>query len=212
MADYESFAKLASGIQSIFTVLGMIVGGIWVLFTFWNLGATQRSRAEIAEIEQRSLEQPVLSIDIIWGTFSEYADRKRAVSLRGIFKNDGKRAVVFEDVAVDIFRLSESGSPISTELIHLKAQTFDDGQGKLTDMPFRILRTGQGRSVAFLVPPLVPGCYFVQLRTVYTGAVIRDGELYRSNDKQINAIEQKIVSVPADAGIQDKQSISGKGH
>jgi hypothetical protein len=49
--DPEQFAKWASAAQSVVTAAGIIAGGLWVLFTFWNLRLVHRSRAEIAEIE-----------------------------------------------------------------------------------------------------------------------------------------------------------------
>jgi hypothetical protein len=58
--DPDQFAKWASAAQSIVTSIGIIAGGLWVLFPFWNLRLMHRSRAEIAEIEQRAVEQPVL--------------------------------------------------------------------------------------------------------------------------------------------------------
>lgn len=35
--DPEQFAKWASAAQSVVTAAGIIAGGLWVLFTFWNL-------------------------------------------------------------------------------------------------------------------------------------------------------------------------------
>jgi hypothetical protein len=36
------FKDLAAGIQSIVTSIGIIVGGSWALFTFWNLGTAHK--------------------------------------------------------------------------------------------------------------------------------------------------------------------------
>ena len=60
----ESFAKISAGIQSIVTALGIVVGGGWVLYTFGELGAVQKSRAEIAALEHQAIQEPVLLVDI----------------------------------------------------------------------------------------------------------------------------------------------------
>jgi hypothetical protein len=49
--DTDQFNKIAGGLQSIITALGIAVGGIWVLFTFQYLGTAEKSRAELAELD-----------------------------------------------------------------------------------------------------------------------------------------------------------------
>ena len=61
MADFKD---TAAGIQSIITSIAIIVGGGWALFTFWDLGTRYKAQLDIAESEQRLIEQPVLNIDI----------------------------------------------------------------------------------------------------------------------------------------------------
>jgi len=69
--DADRFSKFAAGLQSIITALGVIVGGVWVLFTFGYLGMAAKSRAELAEFDLRQRKaqeelaerQPILAID-----------------------------------------------------------------------------------------------------------------------------------------------------
>jgi hypothetical protein len=203
----DRFSKLASGIQSIVTATGIIVGGAWVLFTFWDLGVAERSRAEIAEIDQRSVEQPVLSVDIKWATFGETVDKKHLVSFTAIFKNVGKRAVEFGDTEAKIIPLSESGIPNMDASLNVKPLIFDYNKQKLVDAANRALRSGQARTVAFFLPSFMPGMYFIQLRSTYGGLILKNGNLERSSDQLIEAIEQSIVNVPAGiSGLSGKSS------
>ena len=71
--DADRFNKFAGGLQSIVTALGIIIAGVWVLFTFRHLGTAEKSRAELAALEIRQREtqetlterQPILAIDLI---------------------------------------------------------------------------------------------------------------------------------------------------
>jgi hypothetical protein len=63
---------------------------------------------------------------------------------------------------------------------------------------YRVLRSGQARTIAFLVPPLSDGVYFVEIRGTYTGLLVnKEGKFKDSADPPIDAVEQTIVSVPA---------------
>jgi hypothetical protein len=84
--DPDQFAQSASAAQSIVTSIGIIAGGLWVLFTFWNLRLMHRSRAEIAEIEQRAVEQPVLSLAIQSETTEAVIGEKRFISLGALLR------------------------------------------------------------------------------------------------------------------------------
>jgi hypothetical protein len=132
--DPDQFTKFASGTQNIVTSLGIIIGGLWVMFTFWHLRAAQKSRAEIAEIEQRSVEQPVLAIDIKWEPLGEAGNGKCFISLRAIVRNDGKRALYFSYTGLQISKLSEkSGEPEpDVPILRLKPQILDN-EDKLSE-------------------------------------------------------------------------------
>src|ERR671939_400794 len=62
--DDNKFNHIASGIQSIVVAAGLVVGGIWTLYTFNALGVVSRALAERTEIERRSREEPVLALEI----------------------------------------------------------------------------------------------------------------------------------------------------
>jgi hypothetical protein len=202
--DADQFHKIAEGFQSIVTILGVIVGGAWVLFTFRHLGATEKARAELAELNLKQHEteetlaerQPILAIDLRWETVGVAADDKRFVSLPAKLRNDGKRPLQFQDTEVLISRLSpETGEPAAgVKPLRLNAKMLED-DGTLSEPERRILRSGQTRTVAFLIPSLTPGNYLVQLQAEYEGLALKKGKFRKSTDDPIFAFEQSVVTV-----------------
>jgi hypothetical protein len=198
--DPDQFAQWASAAQSIVTSIGIIAGGLWVLFTFWNLRLMHRSRAEIAEIEQRAVEQPVLSLAIQSDTTQAVSGEKRFISVCALLRNDGRRALEFWAAVLYVCRLSEESGQLDAgaPIFGTQAQILND-KGKLELMSSRILRQGQARTVAFLVPPVVPGRYLLQLHASYRGLILKNGEFEDSPDLPIQGVEQVVVNVPAAA-------------
>jgi len=198
--DPDQFAQWASAAQSIVTSIGIVAGGLWVLFTFWNLRLMHRSRAEIAEIEQRAVEQPVLSLAIQSDTTEAVIGEKRFISVCASLRNDGRRALEFWAAVLYVCRLSEESGQLDTgaPIFGAQAQILND-KGKLELMSSRILRQGQARTVAFLVPPVVPGRYLLQLHASYRGLILKNGDFEDSPDLPIQGVEQVVINVPAAA-------------
>src|SRR4051812_19562549 len=95
-------------------------------------------------------------------------NEKQIYSMRVLLRNEGKRALQFDDADLQMtnsFNELEEDDPNRVH-ISLNAKAMDI-KGLMLPMPPRILRSGQGRSIAFLIPPLAPGNYFVQFRTLY---------------------------------------------
>jgi hypothetical protein len=199
--DLEGFDKLTSGIQHTVTTAGIMIGGIWVLYTFWGQHVLQKAtldvaktQQEIRKIEQDSLQQPVLRITVGPGVTN---GEGYPVSVAAIFRNEGKLALNFQNVRLSLVQLlddkglkAERGHPIR---IHAKVLGNSDS---LSDMPSRILRTGQERNVAFILPKLAAGTYFVELLTEYNGMQIVDGKFEPSSDETIDAVEQTVLRIP----------------
>jgi len=198
--DPDQFAQWASAAQSIVTSIGIIAGGLWVFFTFWNLRLMHRSRAEIAEIEQRAVEQPVLSLAIQSDTTEAVSGEKRFISVCALLRNDGRRALEFWAAVLYVCRLSEESGQLDAgaPIFGAQAQILND-KGKLELMSSRILRQGQARTVAFLVPPVVPGRYLLQLHASYRGLILKNGDFEDSPDLPIQGVEQVVINVPAAA-------------
>jgi hypothetical protein len=185
MADFKD---IAAGIQSIATSVGILVAGGWALFTFWGLGTAQKAHLDIAESEQRLLEQPILSMEIKWDVFGRSDGPNKQVGARVIFKNDGKRGVDVTQISLRI------KSATGTKVITIKPNSIEEN-GELNEITERLLRPGQSRSMAFITEPLPPGLYLVQARAVYSGFKIEGGAFYKSDDEPIDAVEQIVATV-----------------
>jgi hypothetical protein len=204
--DPERFSKLASGVQSIITALGIVVGGLWVLYTFRELGTAEQSRAALAELdlkqrialEELAERQPSLQVNLKWETSGAVTGGKRFLSLQAKIRNDGKHALEFGDTSLQISRLLEQSGEPDPEVapLRLRPQTLGS-DGKISDMPARVLRAAQERTIVFMAPTLVPGSYLVQLQTVYNGLLLIDGQFQPTSEQPIQAVEQTIVNVPA---------------
>jgi hypothetical protein len=194
MFDPEAFNKVASGIQSIVTATGIVAAGVWALYTFRGQHVLQRANLEIQKIEQDSLEQPILRSTI---SPTGLADNGYPSAIAVTLKNDGKRALQFENTTISLVPIPKNGAPQTDkpQLIRLPAQLIDEG--KFSNAPERILRSGQERNLAFVLPKLDAGTYFVELRTIYRGMEIVDGKFIRSKDDEIDSIDQAVLSIPS---------------
>lgn len=207
----QDFDAIASGIQHLATAAGIVVGGIWVLYTFWGQRVIQkasldvaRTKVEIGRIEQDAAQQPVLSMVIRPGIT---IDEGYPISITAVFRNDGKLAMSFEDSKLSLMRVfDEKGSHAgNVQPIKIKALMLESG-GALSNMPLRILRAGQERNLAFVLPKLSAGAYFIELRTKYAGMQIIDGHFKPSSDDTIEAIEQTVLMVPTKASLEVSKS------
>jgi hypothetical protein len=196
--NLDQASKIAAVAQSFVTAAGVIVAGGWVLFTFSDLGVSRKSRAEINQIEQKleyeawTLKQAMVSVDFKWDVFDMTGDGKRLISLRAVARNDGKRAFEIDDNTLRIAPLDATDSR-PTSFIDIKSQLLGD-DGNLTHMPVRIFPSGQARTLAFLVPPLTPGNYLIQLQIIYRDMRFEHDDVVPSPE-QFQVLEQTVVNV-----------------
>jgi hypothetical protein len=194
-ADAESFSKWTSGIQACVASIGIIVAGTWVVFTFWSLRATSKARAEIADLEQRAVEQPILSIELKPMVLEEVKGQ-RFISVAATLRNDGKRAVQFESAMLLTTKLgTKAGEMTSDGPVTRTEARFLSEDGTLAASPARLLRAGQARTIAFYVSVAPGATYLVQLHTIYSGLSLDKGDFVPSSDVPIEAFEQAIIDV-----------------
>lgn len=194
--DHDKFSKVAAGIQSIVTTTGLIIAGVWVVYTFWALGATNKARAEIAALEQAAFEQPILQITVTSAApIAEQAPHKPRLDLAIRFENTGKRAVEFEPPKLRARQIEPGAEEPAAETINVTATVgvLADG-GEVQAMPSRVLRAGQVRTMIISAQVARPGSYFVQIETNYHGLKLVDGAFRISNDQMIQALEQALIS------------------
>jgi hypothetical protein len=207
MIDPKRFDSFASGFQHVITALGIVVGGIWVLYTFWGQHVIQKASLDVAKteleirkIEQDSLQQPVLHMTIRPGIIR---DDGYPISMTALIRNDGKLALSYEDCHILLRQLlDEKGSQAdNVQPLRITAAILENN-GTFSDMPLRVLRAGQERNLAFVLPKLAAGTYFVELRTEYNGMQIINGQFEPSSDTTIDAVEQTVLKVPEKMGSE----------
>jgi len=64
--DYTAFEALMGGIESLVTSLALVVGGLWVLFSFRALKeiAYRRAQIEQSEAERRKTEAEIRHLEL----------------------------------------------------------------------------------------------------------------------------------------------------
>ena len=202
MVSPDDVDKYSSALQHVVTALGIIVAGIWVLYTFWGQHVIQKANLDVSlaetnikKLDQDAFQQPILSISLNTGPTTESGD---VIAINSLFRNDGKLALKFQDTELILKQIyNEVGSPVdSKKALRVQGETLDEN-GALVAFPSRILRAGQERNTVFLIPKLIKGTYFVELRAKYWGINIVDGRFEDSSGDGINAIEQTSIVIPA---------------
>jgi hypothetical protein len=117
-------------------------------------------------------------------------------------------ALDFKDTFLLISRLLDASGEIDPDIplsrLGSKALCMNtDVQGtkecadsKLSPMPDRVLRGGQGRNISFFIPELVPGYYLAQFHTTYFGLLVTNGIFRVAPGQEINAVDQAVIKIP----------------
>lgn len=202
----EEFSKIAGGLQSIVTILAILIGGGWALYTFVKLNAVKKARAELAELEQRMVEFPSLSIALTWQSWPERGPGKHCLAVSAALRNDGKRTLKLGEVQAFALQRREAGATGKAPPVRATKAEYLDQAGQLQTAAARYLRSGQARTVALVFPDLPAGDYLLQVNAGYAGALLRNGKLVSSKDLTIEAVEQAIVHIapPARARPRSK--------
>lgn len=191
----DAFAKIAGGLQSIVTIFAILVGGGWALYTFVKLNAVKKARAELAELEQRMVEFPSLSIALAWQGWPERGAGKHTVAVSAALRNDGKRTLKLGDVRAFLLQRRETGAAGKPPPVRATIAEYLDQEAGLQTASVRYLRSGQARTVALVFPDVPAGDYLLQVNAGYAGALLRNGRLVASKDLTIEAVEQAIVHI-----------------
>lgn len=88
----DTWEKRTAILQNILVSVGLLASGAWVLFTFVELRAIQRSRAELAEIENRALPAVDAKLDVELLPGSD----RTGVVLRATVENRTQRPVTLD--------------------------------------------------------------------------------------------------------------------
>jgi hypothetical protein len=91
VSSIKDFADLMQAVRDIATILAVIAGGIWSLFTFNALRIRQKARAEVQELERKLKQQAVVDINIDANQLRLPGDRSLYVEIVVSIKNVGNR-------------------------------------------------------------------------------------------------------------------------
>ena len=191
--DHERFKNISAGFQSIVTAVAVGIAGLWVVFSFVTLKSAQKAAAEVASLELAVKQEPVLQIALTTSSPATGASGPRRILFHAQLKNDGKRVLEFTPPSLHIVQV-DTGSGVTEPLIKVTAEIIDSG-GKRVQMPSRVLRSGQSRTIAYSALLPSSGDYLVQLESEYHGMDNIEGMLVLSDDVPIQANEQQIFSV-----------------
>lgn len=196
-------------IKSSVETAAIAVGGLWTAWTFHKLQSVRASDAEINRniAESRESERRLLSeqpnLDIAFSDVSEFRPANNLSAFLKIsvaVKNSGLRnlQVVFHKASLSVARL-ERHDTSSKEIVDIRRMPpywLPETGSKLEVMPSRIFRTGQSRTIVFLVPISGAGTYLVQFQAPYASLPF-EGELVDEEEASlwINAVEQRLVTV-----------------
>jgi hypothetical protein len=204
---------LLGQIPYIITMVGLIGGGLWAVWTFHklrkvrsaelaiqeSLAATQKSRIEEEELRRRLLsQQPQLAIELsVTETASPTETYKSFLGVTVTLKNEGEQnlQVDFDTSALSIGHIvfEKNGEHI-TDVRRFGPKYFTSHSKKPQFVPYRIFRVGQKRQIVLAVLPVTePGGYLVQFHALYS-KVPFDGEEPSSEGTNpiIDATEQTV--------------------
>jgi len=106
----DQIIEITTSIQSLVTTIAILVGGAWVLFTFWDLKSYRKASSEIAEIEQRATfeawasKQAMVSLKLKNQVLGKAENGKSSVSFEGVVQNNGKRSFQIVETSLMIER------------------------------------------------------------------------------------------------------------
>jgi hypothetical protein len=178
MLDHDRFEKIASGIQSVVTTIGIVVAGWWAYHTFGSVGSVQKADLEIATLKQTAARQPVLQIDIqaTPAASASAMPTQRRLQVAVKLKNDGNTSLMFSPPELEVAAISISiqGKEPVPNWQRYNAKWIN-ADGGFDAMPERLLGAGQTRTVAFLVEVPARGTYLLQVTSSYSAGEFREG-------------------------------------
>lgn len=156
----ELWEKRTAIVQNVLVSLGLLASGAWVLFTFVELRAIQRSRAEIAEVENRAVPAIDAKLDI---ELLPASNGRTGVALVATVENRTNRPITLNlqgaPFALARVSLGKDGRFIVHELIRPPLQFIHPPTGKLLSAA-PVVPLTPGTSYFDVYTEVVPGTYY----------------------------------------------------
>jgi len=210
---------LLGQIPGIITMVGLIGGGLWAVWTFHklqkvrsaelennerlstiqeNLATTQKSHIEQEELRTRLLsQQPQLAIELnVTETWSPSGTCKSFLCATVTLKNEGEQnlRVDFDGSALSIGRMVfKKNGEQTTDVRRFGPSYFTSDSDEPKFMSYRIFRVGQKRQIVLAVLPVTePGAYIVQFHALYSKEPFDGEKPSREGTYRIDATEQTV--------------------
>ena len=159
---HEKFNKIASGIQALVLSAGMIVGGIWTLYTFGSLKQIGKAKTELEQMRRSLRERGILNVTLQPSQFKDSKSSRLYVLVKVSIQNTGNRTEVID--------WNKSGLYASRVDIDGKRRLAFGAASKadyLTPwgaVPSSSILPGQTRTLPFLIPAKEAGIYHLLFR------------------------------------------------
>jgi hypothetical protein len=194
--NHEKFKDIAAGIQSYAIVVGVLIGGLWALYTFISLRTKEKAAAELHQFELRerdferiNREQGVINIEIDAEQVSIPNDSGRNIKVNIQVKNLGNRNLKIDlgDRALAIARVQlevqpdeEARLPTDKARLRIEGLTvspipylniskLNEPNGYVTAQSFELLRAGQTVSFPAWLRVEKEGLYLIDFEAALTG-------------------------------------------
>lgn len=210
--DLES----VQAVKSIVETIAVVIGGLWIAWTFHKLQSVRASEADISnklreadksqaethEAARRLLsQQPNLEIE--FDDFLEHTEEGvEGGSFLGVtlhLRNTGSRNLVVEfdetTLSVARFVLRDRELREMSEVYRTAFRWIAERGTTLVPVEYRILRVGQQRQIVVVAPARTPGLYLVQFRALYYMLPF-DSEPTEEKVFPIQAMQQHLVRLP----------------
>jgi hypothetical protein len=213
MTDAATFDLIRSAVET----LAIVGGGLWAVWTFHKLQSVRAAEAKIANsqrdadksaTETRESERRLLSqqpdLDVAFSEIAEHLwpeieDRGFFLTVAISLRNRGTRnlAVDFDQAAFTVARYDLTCKSLDhmLDVYRTGAHILGERGNELLDVPYRILRVGQERQMAFLAPIPHAGLYLVQFRALYYMIPFDNEESDGAQPVPIQAVQQRVLSM-----------------
>ena len=172
--NFEKFHNITTGLQSIAIAIGVVVGGLWTIYTYDALDARNKALTELKGLEKQLNEQAVITVSSVFEQKELPSDNRKYAKVGVTLKNHGSRntRLDFGDkvIAVSRMKKSEEDWTLKQEnIMHFPALTYNDvGQSIIGNLPYIVVRAGGEVVLHFWLQFPQPGLYFMEFQARYS--------------------------------------------
>lgn len=172
--NHEASHNFFTGLSSLLTILAIIGGGVWTIYTFDLLDKADRAKEELRELQTRINNTESSSIEI---STREVNESGSILIIEVSLKNNGKSKLIYDlsTDALKVYKVAVKGDAIlSTKLykpkFYSKIAVINTGErnGYQEEM---IVLNGSTKVLSYAVKVDEPGLYYITFRSDDKGSV-----------------------------------------